>query len=76
MHPYLIIDLISLEQITWGLLQKPKRITCTLGTDKAGKKPKLGQQFKDKEVALSLVEEEWLSPGVLDDKKKKVKNFL
>lgn len=41
---YVIIDLISLEQITWGLLQKPKRIICTLGTNKAGKKPKLGQQ--------------------------------
>lgn len=56
-------------------MQKTKRIVCTLGTDKAGNKPKLGQEFNDKEVALSLVEEECLSPGVLDSKKRK-KNFL
>lgn len=71
MQLYVTINLISLEQITWGLLQKTKRIFSTLGTDKAGKKPKLGQQFNDIEVALSLVEEECLIPGVQDGKKRK-----
>lgn len=42
-----------------------------MGTDKAGKKPKLGQQFNDIEVALSLVEEECLILGVQDGKKRK-----
>lgn len=42
-----------------------------MGTDKAGKKPKLGQQFNDTEVALSLVEEECLILGVQDGKKRK-----